>query len=163
MNLGLEDEFRKSLPENFHYLRDSSVIIDGIHFYGTPWTPEFCNWYFMKYDTEEGLGKIFSKIPEGVDYMLSHGPMWGCNDMIEKPIYQSQSDKGHLGSKMLAKYAKLAKVKNIFVGHIHSGSHKEEKILWDINDLNGYITSVNVSILDEEYKPFYKDVYTKKD
>lgn len=162
MNNGMEENLRKELPKNVHYLRDSSIIIDGIHFYGTPWTPEFCGWSFMKYDTEDGLGKIFEKIPEGVDILLSHGPAYGYNDKIEMPIYSGSSTK-HLGSKMLLKRIKTVRPKNVVVGHIHSGSHKEAKIMHSkemhSKDLNDYTASVNVSILDEQYEPFYKDIY----
>jgi predicted phosphohydrolase len=162
MKYGDEEAFKRDLPKNVYYLRDSSVIINGIHFYGTPWTPEFCRWHFMKLDNDEGLGKEFEKIPENVDYLLSHGPAFRFNDKIELPVYMSQLDSHNLGSKQLLKHVIRARPKNLCVGHIHSGSHKDMKILWDKQDLTKYTISRNVSILDESYEPFYKDVMTKE-
>lgn len=60
------------------YLKDHGVVIDGVKFWGTPWTPEFCGWGFMAY--EDKLAGYFSAIPEGVDVLVSHGPARGHCD-----------------------------------------------------------------------------------
>ena len=28
------------------YLEDGAITVDGLRFWGSPWTPEFCNWAF---------------------------------------------------------------------------------------------------------------------
>jgi Icc-related predicted phosphoesterase len=151
--MGNEKDFRKMLPDNIHYLRDSSVIIDGVNFYGTPWTPEFCNWAFMKYEGE--LDKIFEKIPEGTDVLVSHGPPYGYNDCVE--YRQNQ----HLGSKALIKHINRVKPKAVFVGHIHTGSHDATNLLLEGN-FDSRTSIVNVSIMDEQYhvasKPYIMDL-----
>lgn len=45
------------------YLFDSSVIIDGIKFYGSPWQPEFHNWAFNLSRGEE-LAEKWEQIPK---------------------------------------------------------------------------------------------------
>ena len=155
----LETKFRSELPSHVHYLRDSEVIIDGVRIYGTPWTPKFGNWAFMARD--EILHNHFMKISNNVDILLSHGPIYGYNDTIDKPIYESQKYAGHLGSKVLFDHVKRAQPKLVCVGHIHSGNHNIEKIMHDPNDMSKYSETVNVSILDEEYEPFYTNVLVK--
>lgn len=143
-----EEAFRQSLPPNVHYLRDSGVTIDGVKFYGTPWTPKFLSWWFMKYENE--LEEFFRKIPEGTDVLLSHGPPYEYCDSIAgigEP----------LGSKALMSNIKKAKPTWVFVGHIHTGSHTPMVI----DNGNGHSTNiVNVSILDEKYKVWSKSFNT---
>lgn len=159
---GEEEKFRKSLPENVYYLRDSGVTIEGIKLWGVPWTTKFLNWYFMGNDCEESLGKYYSQIPEGLDILLTHGPAYGYNDRVENPVYMSQDRTQHLGSRTLLKHIKRAKPRFLMAGHIHTGEHKPLKILWNPNDLNGFTISQNVSILDEQYEPTYTEVCTKE-
>ena len=59
------------------YLEDESVEINGVSFWGTPWTPPFGNWAFMKEELE--LEKIFDSVPQ-VDVLISHGPPKGVLD-----------------------------------------------------------------------------------
>lgn len=62
-----------------HYLFDSSVEIDGIKFYGSPWQPEFYNWAF-NLPRGEKLAEKWSKIPVGLDFLITHGPAHGMLD-----------------------------------------------------------------------------------
>lgn len=154
MTRNSEGEFRTLLPSNMHYLRDSGVEIEGIKFWGTPWTPTFGNWSFMAGDTDGQIGEHFAKIPTGIDILLSHGPMFGHNDRIEQPIYKSQTGKFGLGSKALLHHVRRSCPRKVVVGHIHSGSH-EMSYVSNNGLINEYTMSVNVSVLDEAYKPFY--------
>lgn len=147
-----EESFRRDLPKNIHYLRDSGVEIGGLKFYGTPWTPTFGGWPFMLSDTDDHLGRKYSMIPKNVDYLLSHGPAYGYNDKISQPIYINHNDNVSLGSKILLKHVKRAKPKNLRVGHIHTGSHKDETIINTTHNLNDLTISRNCSILDESYQ-----------
>lgn len=153
-----EDEFRKRLPSNFHYLRDSEVVIDGIRFYGSPWTPPFLNWYFMSSDVPEGLGERFVTIPEGVDFLLTHGPAYGYGDKVTVAAWSTSDPDMNLGSRELLKAVKRAKPQFLVSGHIHTGDHKELKIYHD-EDMTSYTTARNVSVLDESYDPTYTDVF----
>jgi Icc-related predicted phosphoesterase len=137
------------LPPNIIYLQDKLVNIDGVNIYGTPWTPTFMNWNYM--GSEEELDKKFSKIPEGVDILLSHGPAWGCGDVVLQNIDGGRIPK-KLGSLSLLKHIKRSGAKRILHGHIHSGDHRIHHIE---NEHNGLSISRNVSLLDEKYAMAY--------
>ena len=63
-----------------HYLYNSSVTIDGIKFYGSPYTPRFFDWEFM-YDEEEAED-LWSTIPTDTDVLITHGPPYGIFDPV---------------------------------------------------------------------------------
>src|SRR5438874_93471 len=47
------------------YLQDSGIEIEGYKFYGSPWTPKFFNWAFMKNPGE--IAEVWTKIPADTD------------------------------------------------------------------------------------------------
>ena len=70
-----------SLPENVHYLQDSEIIIDGIKFYGSPYTPWFWDWAFnLPKDDAIAAQACWGKIPSDTDVLLTHGPAAGILD-----------------------------------------------------------------------------------
>lgn len=66
------------------YLQDSSVTINGIKFYGSPWTPEFNNWAFNM--TAEQLKEKWVSIPEDTDVLITHGPPKGILDVTREGL-----------------------------------------------------------------------------
>ena len=58
-------------------LLDSSTEFMGLTFYGTPWCPNLYNWAFYKNSND--LTGVFKKIPENIDFLISHSPGRGCN------------------------------------------------------------------------------------
>jgi hypothetical protein len=62
-----------------HYLFDSMVELDGVKIYGSPWQPEFYDWAF-NLPRGEKLAEKWSKIPEGLDILVTHGPAHGMVD-----------------------------------------------------------------------------------
>lgn len=156
MNIKKEDTFRKTLPKNVHYLRDSMIKLEGLKIWGSPWCNMFMHWAFMKY--EDGLDEIYSKIPEGVDILLSHGPAFGYGDCIEQVRHKKYSGDPiepkmeHLGSKSLLKHIDRCSPKLCLSGHIHSGNHNLiQRVIGD-----QIVELACISILDEGYNPFYK-------
>jgi Icc-related predicted phosphoesterase len=145
-----------SMHENIHYLRDSMVNINGVSFYGTPWSKTFYDWAWML--DEFKLDDKFKKIPEGIDFLISHSPPYGNNDTIGEyyahpitgeKLYRQGLE--HLGSTSLAKHIKRANPKWNICGHIHTGNHSAEEVVCDNNEITKV---VNVSLLDERYRPF---------
>ncbi|PRP86700.1 phosphoesterase [Planoprotostelium fungivorum] len=76
------------------YLRDSSTVIDGIKFYGSPWQPRFFDWAF-NLDRGEAIREKWNLIDRDTDILITHGPPKnfggivkngsdaGCEDLLE--------------------------------------------------------------------------------
>lgn len=128
----------KELP--WIYLQDEAIEIEDIKIYGTPWTPLFGDWAFMKPD--DLLQPIFNTIPEGLDIILSHGPAYNKLDLTR--------NREHVGSKALANRIKLAKPDSVICGHIH-----EARGITQDEDTRYY----NVSFVNAAYEPKYSPVF----
>jgi len=133
---------------NWHYLIDDSIILEGLKIYGTPWQPNFCNWAFNLGEME--LSHKFSKIPDDIDILISHGPPMGFGDVVMEDIGPLFTE--HLGSYALTENIKRAMPKLVVFGHIHTGSHIPRVYPND----NKECVINNVSILDEKYQIAYK-------
>lgn len=124
---------------NAIYLENNEVVIDGIKFWGSPITPEFNKWSFMKQRGYE-IAQYWRRIPEDVDVLITHGPAFNIMD-------QTPMANGDLGERVgcldLAKRIKeLPNLKLHIFGHIHF-SYGVKKI--------GDTTFINASLMDEEY------------
>jgi len=126
--------------EGIHYLMDEGIEIDGIHFYGSPYSTKFGNWAFM--ETEEKLKVIWDKIPEETNVLITHSPPAG---ILDDNIF-----KESCGSHTLfAKIKDLPNLKYHIFGHIHEAYGKEE---------HDGVTFLNVSVCTFDYKPKNKPV-----
>lgn len=124
--------------ERVIYLQDKSVRIDGIKFYGSPWTPTFFDWYFMKGPDE--LAAEWAKIPEDTDILITHGPPFGILDCVNGLC---------CGDQALMERVKSIKPLHHIFGHIHEGAGDEVR---DWRD--GRITHFhNVAYCNGRYKP----------
>lgn len=121
-----------------HCLIDRRLEIDGIKFYGSPWTPTFNDWAFMKDDLD--LAKHWDAIPNDTNILITHGPAYTIGDRVE-------NTKDNLGSKtLLSRLVNLSSLHYHFFGHIHTGK--------DCNHSLGF-KSINCSILNEKYQINY--------
>ena len=130
------------LPSKIVYLQDSSFVFGGKRFYGTPWCPELSKWAFYK--SSDDLIKVFNRIPDDVDVLITHSPGKHVNDTGVSLQYP---DKPEYGSSELTDAVLKKLPKWWFVGHVHSGNH-------NVTDFHG-INVVNVSVKDEGYEPIY--------
>lgn len=123
------------------YLQDNGCEIDGIKFWGTPWTPAFYEWAFQLYGDD---GKaIFDLIPNDTDVLISHGPAYGLLDEITTPL-MTGATPGHIGCKHLLKAIDRVNPKLHVCGHIHSSQ--------GVMDGYGEVTThINASCLGEDY------------
>ncbi len=132
-------EFFGSLP-NVVYLEDELYTTHSGHtIYGTPWQPVFCDWAFNVSDAV--LEKMYAKIPNDVDILLTHIPPYG---ILDKP-FPLPISKENCGSKVLLNRVLEVKPKIHIFGHIHQSAGMIEK--------NG-TKFVNASVLDDWYKPY---------
>ncbi|HMP54588.1 MAG TPA: metallophosphatase domain-containing protein [Candidatus Melainabacteria bacterium] len=119
------------------YLQDDLLEIDGIRIWGSPWTPQFMNWSFMK-ERGEDIKTAWDKIPEGIDLLITHGPPESILDLCPS---------GNVGCEelriTLTERLKSPPAVHVF-GHIHEAYG--EFVL-------GRTRYYNVSICDGRYRP----------
>lgn len=128
-----------------HCINDCNVLIclpynKKINLYGFPWTPTFYNWAYNLDDNECQLGEKCKDIPADTNILLSHGPVYGINDIIE-------DERGYFygGSKELLKRVLKIKPKLFISGHLHDDKN------YEIVDYQG-IKFVGCSIMNEYYE-----------
>src|SRR6266404_1914892 len=66
--------------KNVYYLQDSSCEIEGIKFWGSPWTIQY-HGGFNK--TREQLQTHWDIIPEDTDVLVTHSPPYGIMDIAK--------------------------------------------------------------------------------
>jgi len=72
-------DFAREALTNATYLEDSGTEIEGVRFWGSPWTPTFVDWAFML-DRGQLLHDRWMQIPEDTDVLITHGPPKGIGD-----------------------------------------------------------------------------------
>ena len=139
-DFGLEDqELTQELlkDKDITYLNDNGIELNGWKIWGTPWTPLFGNWAFMK--PRGGIiGTKVNLIPEDTDILITHGPPFGRFDFTK---YTHTS----CGCEMIKQKVQTVKPMIHVFGHIHEDGGK-------IYDEAFSTRSINASLLDENYK-----------
>lgn len=140
-DLGLDNHNRYLILEminetDIHYLEDSGVEIEGIKFWGSPVTPPFMDWGFMREPNR--IVKHWEAIPDDSDVIITHCPARGILD------YVSYRNKGSVGCPHLLDTIHTIKPKYHISGHIHE--------MYGINEVEG-VKHVGASILDNRYHP----------
>ena len=138
------------------YLKNETVTYfdeNGLDWtiFGTPYCHIYGNWPFMRSD--EYMTEKFKEIPDKVDIIMSHDPPFAVSDVdvildsSRRPIL----DYKHLGNPPLANRINNVNYKLLVCGHIHGGDHQYDS----------WWKTVNVSYLNEGYRPHYKPFYTE--
>lgn len=97
-----------------HYLEDSSVVIAGVKFWGSPYTPRFMDWAFNC--DRADISKHWDKIPDDTDVLITHGPPSGILDQAQPKVASE-----HLGCYDLRQALERVRPKIHVFGHIHGG------------------------------------------
>lgn len=119
------------------YIENSSVEIEGIKFYGSPFTPRFYDWGF-NVDRGPKIGEKWKNIPDDVNVLITHGPGYGTLDNTIRD--------GSQGCEMLAqRIPQLKQLKAHIFGHLH---HDGGKMI----EKNG-VKYVNGAICTDQYIP----------
>ena len=96
------------------YLENEGIEIDGLKIWGSPHTPTFGNWAFMK--ARHKLYKVWDNIPDDTDILIVHGPPKGILDL--------STDRHHnlemCGCNSLRKRVEKMNLKLMCFGHIHN-------------------------------------------
>ena len=73
------------LPLSIHCLINTSLIIEHLHFWGSPITPGDGNWAFNE-ERGQPIREYWDKIPARTNVLITHSPPYGIMDDIEKGI-----------------------------------------------------------------------------
>lgn len=121
--------------DGLHYLENDSVTIDGVKFYGSPWTPAFGHgWAFNA--SREKEQEIAAAIPTDTDVLITHGPPYG---ILDQTLEGDLTGSRPLGLEVETRVRPLVHV----FGHIHEGFGMSE-----------YLGTkyCNASVLDRAYR-----------
>lgn len=137
------------------YLQDSGCEIEGIKIYGSPHSPEFCDWAFNCWRTPKEaafdkmikfpkgydfIGTYWDMIPKDIDIALTHGPVY---DILDECYGRN------VGCELLRKKIFEIKPQYHICGHIHCAVGEE--IVENIN-------FINACVLGENYFPNGKEI-----
>jgi Icc-related predicted phosphoesterase len=98
------------------YLENDYVTIEGLKIFGSPYTPNFGNWSFMR--DRNKLDRFWrDAIHDNTDIVVTHGPPKGILDKSENRDHQLEccGDKS-----LLNKLLEVQPAYHLF-GHIHNG------------------------------------------
>lgn len=118
-----------------HILIDEVVEIEGRRFYGSPWTPPFHDWSFMK--EEDDLADLYrASMPSRIDLLITHGPPKGILD----PGYEV----AFADSLALLRAVGERKIGHHVFGHLHGAGGQTVEM--------GGTQFYNVAACNEAYK-----------
>ena len=120
---------------NINYLQDSSVEIENLKFYGSPWQLRFYDWAFNLNRGAE-MAEKWQMIPNNTDILITHCPPYGILDKTPGGDFA--------GCEELRLKIEELRLKAHVFGHIHCGYGTIEK---------SGVKFVNASICDESYNP----------
>lgn len=142
------------------YLQDDGVEIEGIKIWGSPQTPEFCDWAFncwrnekeYAWDRQQGnygkgydcITKYWDMIPDDTDIIVTHGPPYDVLDKCPNPV----------GCEELRRRVVDIEPKFHIFGHIHEG---RGHVIHDYVDPElTYLDTmfINAAVLTGSYYPY---------
>lgn len=119
----------EGLPENVHYLCNSSVVIENKLFYGVP--------MFMEDVLKGNYDSMSDNIPLETDVLVTHQPPYGILDGGEY-----HGEPCHYGEELLQQKVMEVKPRAHLFGHVHN--------MFDTIVQNDIIFS-NAALLDDHY------------
>jgi Icc-related predicted phosphoesterase len=110
----LEELLGIHLHPNVYYLENSSIDIEGLKIWGSPYSPTFGYGWGFNVDRGYDAAQIWNQIPLDTDIVITHSPIYGYND-------RTSNTNENVGCADL--YHRLHEVKPHlhFAGHIHEG------------------------------------------
>lgn len=138
-NRMLAREFCESL--GIKLLIDESHDIDGVRFYGSPWTPPFGDWAFMRDAERMKLywEAVMLAETKPIDILITHGPPRGILD---------DCPGGPAGCPVLREAVRDLQPAFHLFGHIHEGHSRAMSVDWG----GTYTEFLNVAVLDGKYQ-----------
>lgn len=102
------------ITKGIHLLNHDWVNVEGIKIFGSPYTPTFGDWAFMK--SREKIARYWEQITEDMDIIGVHGP---CKTILDLS-YNRQNVLEFCGDSALKKRIMKLQPKLFLSGHIHN-------------------------------------------
>jgi Icc-related predicted phosphoesterase len=96
------------------YLENSQCNVEGIKIYGSPFSADYGPAGAFMYSGETAGQRMWARIPENTDILVTHGPPYGFGDF-------SLSEGIHSGCRQLLQRIHIIKPAYHVFGHIHEG------------------------------------------
>jgi len=126
-------EILENLPTGMYYLENSSIKLEGINIWGSPYSPSFgYGWAFNK-DRGNDIAQCWNEIPMDADIVITHTPIYGYND-------RASNTNQNVGCADLYHRLKEVQPHLHFCGHIHEAyGHKTMGLTewYDLQTFNG--------------------------
>ena len=132
--------------KNVHYLKDAAIELEGVKFYGSPWSPHFeginpqCTAFVLN---DDKLKAKWKKIPADTEVLITHTPPYGILDTSKKGIHCGSYSLNRRLLDGVDRKEKINPAIHIF-GHIHEEGNSDMAI--------GFTRYVNCSFVDEHYR-----------
>jgi Icc-related predicted phosphoesterase len=110
-NFIIKDDFEKA---GIIYLENDWIEIEGFKIWGSPITPTFGDWAFMK--ARHNTHEVWKHIPDDTDIVVVHGPPATILDLS----YNRNNELEFCGDSSLKKRMLDLKPKLCLFGHIHN-------------------------------------------
>jgi len=120
------------------YLFNNSVVIEGIKFWGSPYTPNYKNLAFNKH-RGSSIKEIWDKIPMNTDIVITHGPPVGILDKTVSGLSVGCED-------LRNRITEVSPLLHIF-GHIHESfgiRHNDQTVF-----INSSLTNKKKELVNE--------------
>lgn len=133
----------KQLFTNAIYLDMAEAVVEGIKFWGCPWTPWFYDWAFNYPRNGDRPKRIWDAVPEDANVLITHGPP--AHTGLGMTL--AHFDRGAEDAGCPIQYARILQLPNLkatFCGHIHPGAGKHV--------IQDRVTCHNVAVVNEKYQ-----------
>lgn len=115
----LMEELNNLRNNNIFYLEDSFIMINNLKFYGSPHSPKFGYWAFMKQKGQD-IRKVWERVPLDINVLITHSPPYEILDLNKLNM--------RCGCEELKRKVGMLKDLKLHVfGHIHTGNGIVEK------------------------------------
>jgi Icc-related predicted phosphoesterase len=115
---------KKSDFPDINFLVHESLNIEGVNFFGSPYTPTFgSGWAYNV--ARNKINRYWDQIPDDTDILITHGPPKGILDATAQGVYYNTNEWGNYniiscGDSSLLKKILGMDIKYHVFGHIHN-------------------------------------------
>jgi predicted phosphodiesterase len=96
------------------FLIHQETEIEGLRIFGSPYTPTFGNWAYMR--NRNKLGELWKQIPDDIQILVTHGP---ANGILDLAYDFNTNEIVQTGCTFLYKKIMNSSIEYHFSGHIH--------------------------------------------